>query len=82
MQIMVTIPDEIATEAQAHGLTPAGYVEKLVARQGTASQPPLTVEEKLAKLDKFFDEISANSENIPLLPDEAFTRESFYSDHD
>jgi len=30
----------------------------------------------------FFEAMTANSENIPQLPDEAFERESFYRDHD
>jgi hypothetical protein len=38
--------------------------------------------ERMAKFEKFFESFSANSENIPILPDEAYTRESFYSDHD
>jgi hypothetical protein len=30
----------------------------------------------------FVRAMSANSEKIPQLPNEAFTRESFYQDHD
>ncbi len=36
----------------------------------------------LANLEKIFEEMAAHSDKIPLLPDEAFTRESFYQDHD
>jgi len=32
-------------------------------------------------LNDFFDEMAAHSAKIPALPDEAFTRESFYADH-
>jgi hypothetical protein len=81
MEITVTIPDEVAVEARARGLTPESFVEELVREQAITPKPSISREERLAKLEKFFDEISANSENIPLLPDEAFTRESFYSDH-
>jgi hypothetical protein len=85
MQITVTIPDEVAAEAQARGLTPENYVESLIAEQKLmkhADKTPLNREERLANLEKFFEEISAHSEKIPILPDEAYTRESFYSDHD
>jgi hypothetical protein len=33
MQITVNIPDEVAAQAEARGLTPESYVEGLVAQQ-------------------------------------------------
>jgi hypothetical protein len=82
MEITVTIPDEVATQAELRGLTPENYVEKLIAEQVVAPKPSLTKAERRASLERFFKDISANSENLPVLPDEAFTRESFYRDHD
>jgi hypothetical protein len=41
----------------------------------------LRVGNKLAKLGEVED-MATHSDNVPLLPDEAFTRESFYQDHD
>jgi len=85
MVISVTIPDSVAAEAEARGLTPERYVEQIIAAQRVipkAVLPVKTQEQRMADLEKFFEEFSANSENIPRLPDEAFTRESFYSDHD
>jgi hypothetical protein len=38
--------------------------------------------DRLANLDKFFEEMAIHSDKIPLLPDEAFTRDSFYQDRD
>jgi len=35
----------------------------------------------MARLNDFFDEMAAHSAKISPLPDEAFTRESFYADH-
>ena len=83
MQIIVTIPDELAAQAQAQGLTPESYVEKLVAEQaatprGYGAGGRLTREEFHANLDAK----TQYSDKIPSLPDEAFTRESMYSDHD
>ena len=81
MEITVTIPDEVAEQAKARGLTPESYVEELVTEQGAAPKPLRTREQRRADMARFIEEISKNSEEIPLLPDEAFTRESFYSDH-
>ena len=82
MEITVTIPDEVAAEARARGLTAENYVEKLVSEQAMAAKAPKTREQRRADMKRFIEEISRNSENIPLPPEEAFTRDSFYSDHD
>lgn len=82
MQVTITIPDELAAQAQARGLSPESYVEKLVAEQ--AATPHFRTEQvdRLANLDKFFEEMAMHSDKIPLLPDEAFARDSFYQDRD
>ena len=82
MEITVTIPDEVAVEARVRGLTPESYVEGLVAEKGKVTGTAKTREQRRADIERFIEEVSANSENIPRLPDEAFTRASFYSDHD
>ena len=33
-------------------------------------------------IEEFLDAMASHSDKIPVLPDEAFTRESFYQDHD
>jgi hypothetical protein len=82
MQITVEIPDEIAAQVQARGLTPESYVRSLI--EGDARNAPLPLPPAKPKIDMktFLQEMAANSENMPQLPDEAFTRESFYRDHD
>jgi hypothetical protein len=82
MQVTVTIPDELAAQVQAQGLTPESYIEKLVADQAASSHPQPDSVNKLANLEKFFEEMAMHSDKVPLLPDEAFTRQSFYRDHD
>jgi hypothetical protein len=77
MQVKVTIPDEVAAEAEARGLALDAYVEKLVVERASADR-----EKRLADLDKFFEDMAAHSDKTPLLPLEAFTRESIYRDHD
>jgi hypothetical protein len=82
MQVTVTIPDELAAEVQARGLTPESYVEKLVADRAYSAPVQSRTEDKLASLERFFEEMAMHSDKIPLLPDEAFTRESCYRDCD
>jgi hypothetical protein len=83
MQITVTIPDDVAAQAVARGLTPEGYVEELIAeRAGVASQAAADTSARLADLEVFFAEMAAYSEKAPILTDDALTRESFYQDYD
>ena len=82
MQITVDIPDEAAAQAQARGLTPESYVRKLVEDAVRMAPAPLPPAKPSMNMEKFFDALSAYSDRIPELPDEAFTRESFYQDHD
>jgi antitoxin component of RelBE/YafQ-DinJ toxin-antitoxin module len=82
MQITIEISDELAARAQARGLTPESYVRSLL--DDTARNAPLPLPPANPKIDMstFLREMAAHSGEIPQLPDEAFTRESFYQDHD
>jgi hypothetical protein len=82
MRVTVNMPDELAVQAQAQGLTPAGYVEKLLAERSNAAHEPIRRAERRADLERFFAEVSAHSDKIPPLPEKAFLRESFYRDSD
>ena len=82
MQITVTIPDEFAAQAQARGLTPEDYVERLIDDAARVSSKPLLLAKPRLDMETFLREMAAFSDKIPILPDEAFTRESFYQDHD
>lgn len=70
----------LAAEAQARGVEIEAYVESLLEQAVTTGHSPRrrTREE----MRTFYDVLAAHSEKIPQLPDEAFTRESFYQDHD
>jgi hypothetical protein len=83
MQIAINIPDELAATIQASGLEVEKYVESLIAEKAAAPRRrslggELTLEEFNASLDR----LARYSEKIPSLPDEAFSRENMYSDHD
>lgn len=87
MQITVTIPDDLAAQVVARGLTPEGYVEELIAERAAAAPQVVAdtsadTKTRLADLEVFFAEMSAYTDKVPILTDEALTRESFYQDHD
>jgi len=82
MQITIEIPDELAAEAKARGMTPEGYVRSLIDGGLHTDPAPLPLAKPKRDLEAFFRALAANSDKIPQLPDEAFTRESFYQDHD
>ena len=80
MQITVTIPDELAAQAQARGIPVEAYVQSLVEEAGrkfSSSHPPRTPEQ----IEAFFEAMAEGSLKLPPLPTESFTRESFYEDH-
>ena len=80
MQIRVEIPDELAARVQASGMTPEAYVSKLIeeAERNHAQEPA----PRKMSMEEFIRGMTAHSDKIPQLPDEAFTRESFYQNHD
>lgn len=75
MQVTVEIPDELAEQAKSRGETPEQFVAGLL-------QSAMPEKKATSTLDEMFDRLGANSDKVPQLPDEAFTRESFYRDHD
>jgi hypothetical protein len=84
MSIIINIKPEVETEltrqAVAHGVDLDAYAATLLedaAHMGTASK-------KLSsdQLDGTLQELAQFSHKIPILPDEAFSRESLYQDHD
>jgi hypothetical protein len=61
-------------------MTPEGYVEALI--EDAARTKSEEQQAPVRDMEAFFREMAAYSDKIPQLPDEAFTRESFYQDHD
>jgi hypothetical protein len=82
MQIAVTISDDFAAQVKTRGLTPEGYVETLIAHQAEAVSTQADTASRLASLERFLERMAAHSDKVPILSDEALTRESFYQDHD
>jgi hypothetical protein len=82
MQITLEVPDELIAQAEARGLTPESYARSLIANGVLNHTAPLPPAKPKMDMEKFFEVMAAYSDKIPELPDAAFTRESFYQDHD
>ena len=84
MTIIVEIKPETQTElsrqAAARGIDISVYAAKLLEEAAHLPSPSnrLTADQ----LDEALEELAQFSHKIPLLPDEAFSRESMYQDHD
>jgi hypothetical protein len=82
MQITVTIPDDFAAQVQARGLAPESFGQSVIDDAVRSAPLPLPPAKPRMDMETFLREMAAFSDKIPQLPDEAFTRESFYQDHD
>ena len=91
MQIIVEIAPEtgarLAAQAQARGVALEFYIaEKLENLEAAPAAglltPPAGRAARLADLEQFFTEMAKFSDKTPALPEEAFTRASFYQNHD
>jgi hypothetical protein len=80
MQITLTIPDDIAAQAQAHGLSVEAYVQNLIEQQVRSQERQTAPVRTREEIDSFFSAMSEGSQRLPLLPTSSFTRESFYED--
>lgn len=79
MQVTVNIPDELAAQVRASGESPEKFVNRLIEEASRATRNGSSAS-GATDLGTFFEAMSVNSDKIPQLPDEAFTRESFYGE--
>jgi hypothetical protein len=70
---------ELTRQAEAHGVQPEKYAATLLEE---AVHVGATKTLTAAQLDRTLQELAQFSARIPLVPDEAFTREGLYQDHD
>ena len=84
MSIIITIKPEAQAEltrqAIAHGVPPEDYAAALLEEAVHAGGTPRMLTSD--QLDRTLQDLARFSDKIPLLPDEAFTREGLYQDHD
>jgi hypothetical protein len=62
MQVLVTIPDEIAAQVLASGASPESYVQELIAARNPAAPPGIA--KKLLDLESFLPRSLRFLENI------------------
>jgi hypothetical protein len=74
----VWIDDIVLSQAEVRGMDVSAYVADLLERAADSAPKKLSPE----SLRRTLDEIAQFSHKIPLLPDEALSRESLYQDHD
>ncbi|HSU32589.1 MAG TPA: hypothetical protein VLJ11_15255 [Bryobacteraceae bacterium] len=79
MQVTLTIPDDIAAQAQARGLSVEAYVQDLFEKALSDGQQPPHARTR-EEIKAFFRAMAEGSERLPKLPTAHFTRESFYED--
>ncbi len=79
MQVTIEFPDQLAEQIRSSGKSVDELVIELL--EAKVSSAPTFLKPKLS-IEEMFDRLALHSEKIPELPDYAFTRESFYEDHD
>ena len=80
IEIKPEVQRELSRQAAAHGLALDAYAASLLEEAAHAPAGGKTLSE--TQLDAMLEELAQFSHKIPSLPDEAFTRESLYQDHD
>lgn len=81
MEIMVKVPDELAVEARARGISPEQYVQEILAHRAGVHTPGVSKFRSPAEIRAWLDTLAQFSDQIPELP-EHITREWIYQDHD
>jgi hypothetical protein len=81
VNIKPEVEAELARQAEVRGMDVPAYAATLLEQ---AAHPPQaeSVNRPLEEFEKTLDRIAQFSDKIPLLPDEAFSRQSLYQDHD
>jgi hypothetical protein len=83
MTVVLRLEPEIGRRLQdaaaARGVSVEAYVTELIKRSERAPAP---VGGNLEEFEADMDAIAAGCEELPVLPEGAFTRERIYADHD
>ena len=81
MVVTVNIPDELAAEAKARGLSPEAYVQEILAQQLALRAPKTRQPRTREEIRMWLDSLAQFSDKIPPLP-ETISREWIYQEHD
>jgi len=80
VDIKPEVQEELSRQAAAHGVDIGAYAASLLEEAAHVPTGPKTLSP--SQLENTLQELAQFSRKIPLLPDEAFSRESLYRDHD
>jgi post-segregation antitoxin (ccd killing protein) len=80
MVVTVDIPDELAAQAKARGLSLEAYVQEILAQQLGHSEQTQRLRTP-AQIRAWLDSLAQFSDKIPPLPP-TISREWIYQDHD
>ncbi len=81
VEIKPEVQAELATQAAARGMDLPAYAAAILEQ--VAQPAPLEPKNRsIEEFEKTLDRIAQFSHKIPALPDEAFSRENLYQDHD
>jgi hypothetical protein len=80
LDIKPEVQAELARQAAAHGSGLESYAASLL--EGAVHVPAAATKLNQERLENTLREMGQFSHKIPSLPDEAFSRESLYQDHD
>jgi len=80
MVVTINIPDELAAEARARGLSPEVYVQQILAQQLAVRPDEIQRPRTPQEIRAWLDSLAQFSEKIPPLP-EIISREWLYQDH-
>jgi hypothetical protein len=79
LQLKPEVEECLRAQARARGLSPENYLASFIESQLLIPElPSATLEEFDAALESFADD----SDDMPVLPPEALTREAIYGDHE
>jgi hypothetical protein len=80
IEIKPEVQAELSRQAAAHGVDIVAYAASLLEEAAQLPSPGKRLNQ--GELDETLRELSQFSQKIPLLPEEAFSRENLYRDHD
>jgi len=80
IDIKPEVQEELSRQAAAHGVDVGAYAATLL--EEATRLPAGNKNLSQSRLDQTLEELAQFSHKIPLLPDDAFSRESLYRDHD
>jgi hypothetical protein len=76
------IEAQLIADARANGVEPAVYAGTVIERAYRQGNGIRKAPRNPQEVRGWLDSLAQFSDKIPQLPDEAFTRESFYQDHE